>query len=244
MIRSIWHLIFGIACLILFMIPYLETSYVKSLEVILPWYITVLIQTIRNLLTIPLVIGILYGFFHGFYFSTREAKKISRPFQIIIGLYCVLAISSFYLSYFLIQTNLHSKLEMKSDLDFSSFKDENTELNFNDVVLSDDPLTLRRNKLNEYLGDGYSNILKHGLMVPQFDVQDKFLGFLVNEISHDSFFERCGFKNSDLITEVNGIRIENEEQSYLLFDELMNSPEMSVRFLRENEEKVIEIYIE
>lgn len=82
-------------------------------------------------------------------------------------------------------------------------------------------------------GLGISRILSSARIVPHYE-DGKMLGMKVDAIKADSLFEKAGFQNGDIITEVNDIVIDNVGATTAIFDELSNADTIKWRFLRDN----------
>ena len=67
-------------------------------------------------------------------------------------------------------------------------------------------------------GQGISRILSSARIVPHYE-DGKMQGMKVDAIEADSMFEKIGFQNGDIITEVNGIVIDRLEATSAIFDE-------------------------
>jgi general secretion pathway protein C len=93
------------------------------------------------------------------------------------------------------------------------------------------------NRLKELSGDdgqGISKILSSARIVPHYE-DGKMQGMKVDAIKADSVFEKIGFQNGDIITEVNGIVIDRLEATSAIFDEFADADSIETAVRRGNE---------
>ncbi len=93
------------------------------------------------------------------------------------------------------------------------------------------------NRLKELSGDdgqGISKILSSARIVPHYE-DGKMQGMKVDAIKANSVFEKIGFQNGDIITEVNGIVIDRLEATSAIFDEFADADSIQTAVRRGNE---------
>jgi general secretion pathway protein C len=83
-------------------------------------------------------------------------------------------------------------------------------------------------------GQGISRILSSARIVPHYE-DGKMQGMKVDAIKADSMFEKIGFQNGDIITEVNGIVIDRLEATSAIFDEFAKAESIVTAVRRGNE---------
>jgi type II secretion system protein C len=103
------------------------------------------------------------------------------------------------------------------------------------------PARDRQESLNDRLkalsgddGQGISRILSSARIVPHYE-DGKMQGMKVDAIKANSIFERIGFQNGDIITEVNGIVIDRLEATSAIFDEFTKADLIETTIRRGNE---------
>lgn len=79
--------------------------------------------------------------------------------------------------------------------------------------------------------EGISRVLSSARITPKY-VEGKMAGMTVDSIKPDSLFEKIGFQNGDIITEVNGIVIDRISATNAIFDELATADELETAVLR------------
>jgi type II secretion system protein C len=92
------------------------------------------------------------------------------------------------------------------------------------------------NQRLEELGgeDGIAKILSSARITPDY-VDGKMRGMKVDAIKAESIFERIGFQNGDVITEVNGIVIDRISATNAIFEELSSADAIETAVLRGGE---------
>ena len=100
------------------------------------------------------------------------------------------------------------------------------------------PRQPKANALNDRLkelsgedGDGLSRILSSARIVPHYE-DGKMQGMKVDAIKAASVFEKIGFQNGDVITEVNGIVIDRLEATSSIFEEFAEADTIETAVLR------------
>ncbi len=83
-------------------------------------------------------------------------------------------------------------------------------------------------------GKGIARILSSARIVPHY-ADGQMLGMKVDAIKADSIFEKIGFQNGDIITEVNGIVIDRVEATNAIFDEFASADSLETSVLRGDE---------
>ena len=79
--------------------------------------------------------------------------------------------------------------------------------------------------------DGIANILSSARITPEYH-EGEMTGMKVDSIKANSLFEKVGFQNGDIITEVNGIVIDRISSTNAIFDELATADEIETAILR------------
>jgi general secretion pathway protein C len=97
-----------------------------------------------------------------------------------------------------------------------------------------DSLNDRLKALSGNDGQGISRILSSARIVPHYE-DGKMQGMKVDAIKSNSIFEKIGFQNGDIITEVNGIVIDRLEATSAIFDEFADADAIETRIRRGNE---------
>ncbi len=82
-------------------------------------------------------------------------------------------------------------------------------------------------------GQGISKILSSARIVPHYE-NGKMQGMKVDAIKENSIFERIGFQNGDIITEVNGIVVDRLEATSAIFDEFADAESIETAVRRGN----------
>ena len=83
-------------------------------------------------------------------------------------------------------------------------------------------------------GEGISRILSSARIVPHYQ-DGEMQGMKVDAIKANSVFEKIGFQNGDIITEVNGIVIDRLEATSAIFDEFADADSIQTAVRRGNE---------
>lgn len=95
----------------------------------------------------------------------------------------------------------------------------------------EESLNARLDALSGKDGKGISRILSSARIVPYYD-EGQMLGMKVDSIKADSLFEKLGFENGDIITEVNGIVIDRIEATNAIFDEFATADSIDTAIVR------------
>ena len=96
--------------------------------------------------------------------------------------------------------------------------------------LDENRFAVSREELEETLRDP-SELLSQARILPKYE-DGEMLGVQVNAIKSNSLFEQIGLQNGDVITEVNGLKINAPEQSAALLQEFSDSTSFSVQLQR------------
>jgi type II secretion system protein C len=80
--------------------------------------------------------------------------------------------------------------------------------------------------------EGIARVLSSARITPKY-VDGEMAGMTVDAIKPDSLFEKIGFQNGDIITEVNGIVIDRISATNAIFDELATANEIDTAVLRD-----------
>lgn len=80
------------------------------------------------------------------------------------------------------------------------------------------------------LGDGFGKIIQSARLVPNM-VDQRVNGFKIFAIKKDSLLDKVGFKNGDVITQVNETVME-AEHGFALYQALLDERDLSIRVLR------------
>ncbi|RDB35688.1 hypothetical protein [Spirobacillus cienkowskii] len=81
------------------------------------------------------------------------------------------------------------------------------------------------------IGPGYSKILNTARLIPE-SINGKTIGFKVYEITPGSLFEKMQLQNGDIITNVNGINLEDPSQGFKIYEVLQDEYEIILQFQR------------
>jgi type II secretion system protein C len=100
------------------------------------------------------------------------------------------------------------------------------------------PVRNKQETLNERLkklsgddGQGISRLLSSARIVPHYE-DGKMTGMKVDAIKTDSVFEKLGFQNGDVITEVNGIVVDRLEATNAIFKEFAEAESIETAIQR------------
>jgi general secretion pathway protein C len=85
----------------------------------------------------------------------------------------------------------------------------------------------RLEKLAGQGGDGISKLLSQARISPKM-ANGEMLGMQIDAIKTGSFFETAGLRNGDVITEVNGVVLDRQEASAVVFYELLNADAIEI----------------
>ncbi len=80
--------------------------------------------------------------------------------------------------------------------------------------------------------EGIARVLSSARITPKY-IEGEMAGMTVDSIKPDSLFEKIGFQNGDIITEVNGIVIDRISATNAIFDELATADEIETAVLRD-----------
>jgi type II secretion system protein C len=92
-------------------------------------------------------------------------------------------------------------------------------------------LNERLKKLSGDDGQGISRLLSSARIVPHYE-DGKMTGMKVDAIKADSVFEKIGFQNGDVITEVNGIVVDRLEATNAIFKEFAEAESIETEIQR------------
>jgi type II secretion system protein C len=81
------------------------------------------------------------------------------------------------------------------------------------------------------LGDGFGKIITAARLVPNME-ENKVSGFKIFAINTSSLFGKVGFKNGDIITQVNDVSLKLPEQGFALYEAFQDEREISIHVLR------------
>ena len=76
-------------------------------------------------------------------------------------------------------------------------------------------------------GDGISKLLSQARISPKL-ADGEMLGMQIDAIKTGSFFETAGLQNGDIITEVNGVVLDRQEATAVVFEEMLNSDSIEI----------------
>ncbi|MBI2601538.1 MAG: hypothetical protein HYW48_00630 [Deltaproteobacteria bacterium] len=85
--------------------------------------------------------------------------------------------------------------------------------------------------VEEQLGDGFGKIIQAARLVPNTE-NNRVNGFKIFAINKDSLFDKAGFKDGDVITQVNDVVME-AEQGFALYQALLDERDIRVNVLSE-----------
>lgn len=106
----------------------------------------------------------------------------------------------------------------------SSFKEEGFERKEKESAMT----SAYRTKL---LTTDFTKVLQDAKATPNM-VDGELKGFTLTRIRKDSIYEKAGFQNDDVVTEVNGVPLTDTAQSIRLLQSLRNESEIEIRILR------------
>ncbi len=92
---------------------------------------------------------------------------------------------------------------------------------------SDRGVRERLEKLAGLGGDGISKLLSQARISPKM-ANGEMLGMQIDAIETGSFFENAGLQNGDIITAVNGVVLDQEEATSVVFEKLLNSDAIEI----------------
>jgi general secretion pathway protein C len=78
------------------------------------------------------------------------------------------------------------------------------------------------------------NLLSQARLLPKFE-EGEMVGVQVSGIEDGSLYEEIGIQEGDVVTEINGIKIDSPEQGYNILKEIAGSPEIFFKYLRNGE---------
>lgn len=91
-------------------------------------------------------------------------------------------------------------------------------------------IILQASWVESQLGDGFGKVIQSARLVPSTE-GNKVRGFKIFSIKSGSLFEKMGFKNGDVITQVNDTVME-AEQGFALYQALQEERDLNIRVLR------------
>lgn len=94
-----------------------------------------------------------------------------------------------------------------------------------------DSYTLSLAFVNDELGPGFSKILSTARLVPEI-TNDKAVGFKIFAISSGSLFDKIKLENGDIITNVNGINLEDASQGFKVYEAFQEDSEITLQIIR------------
>lgn len=92
------------------------------------------------------------------------------------------------------------------------------------------------------IGPGYANILNSHKLIPE-SVEGKSIGFKMIAINPGSLFDRAGFQNNDVLTDVNSVSLADPSQGFKVYQALQEEREVTIKFLRNGEVHVRKVLI-
>ncbi len=91
--------------------------------------------------------------------------------------------------------------------------------------------------------NNFANLMNQARMVPYFR-KGQHKGYQVKAIDKGSLYEKLGFKNNDIIEELNGDPLDSMEKVLSLFKNLRNEREFSVKIDRKGKPQFFNYYID
>ncbi|KAB8032002.1 hypothetical protein [Fluviispira multicolorata] len=85
--------------------------------------------------------------------------------------------------------------------------------------------------VDEQIGPGFSKILNSARLVPEVS-NGKTLGFKIFSITAGSLFDKMKLENGDVITTVNGIKLEDPSQGFKLYEALQDETNIVIEINR------------
>ena len=92
-------------------------------------------------------------------------------------------------------------------------------------------VTLEGGYVETELGDGFSKIMTAARLVPNME-ENKVSGFKIFAINTSSIFGKVGFKNGDIVTQVNDTSLKLPEQGFALYEAFQDEREINIHVLR------------
>ncbi len=96
---------------------------------------------------------------------------------------------------------------------------------------SDQIFELDSEFVSDQIGPGFSKILNSARLVPEA-IDGKTIGFKIYGISAGSLFEKIRLKNGDVITNVNGINLEDPSQGFKIYEALQDETNITLQIKR------------
>lgn len=96
--------------------------------------------------------------------------------------------------------------------------------------------------VSQQIGPGFSKILNSAHLVPE-SVDGKTIGFKIYGISAGSLFEKIRLENGDVITNVNGVNLEDPSQGFKIYEELQDESEITLQIKRAGEQMTIKVVV-
>ncbi|MEZ4741097.1 MAG: type II secretion system protein N [Bdellovibrionota bacterium] len=81
------------------------------------------------------------------------------------------------------------------------------------------------------LGEGFSKVITSARLVPNME-NNAVSGFKIFAINKSSLFGKVGFKDGDIITQVNDVSLKQPEQGFALYEAFQNEREINIHVMR------------
>jgi type II secretion system protein C len=99
------------------------------------------------------------------------------------------------------------------------------------AVDNDQVFELDSEFVSEQIGPGFSKILNSARLVPEA-IDGKTIGFKIYGITAGSLFEKIRLENGDVITNVNGINLEDPSQGFKIYEALQDETNITLHIKR------------
>lgn len=100
-------------------------------------------------------------------------------------------------------------------------------------------ITLQESYVSSELGDGFSNILTKGRLIPHNDGNDQMIGFKLIGVDSSSLFGKICLKNGDVITQVNDTSMQQADQGFALYQAFQDERDVRISYLRQGKEAMM-----
>lgn len=97
--------------------------------------------------------------------------------------------------------------------------------------LSGECVVVQGNYVESELGEGFSKIISAARLVPSME-GNKVRGFKIFAISNASLLGKVGFKNGDIITQVNDVSMKRPDRGFALYEAFQDERNITVDILR------------
>ena len=117
----------------------------------------------------------------------------------------------------------------------SQFKEQGFEF-------KDNTISMTESYKKKILTQDFSKVLQDAKADPHM-VGGKLAGFKLSKIKQDSIYEKSGFANGDIVTEINGIELSSVSQAISVLQAARNSSRLEVTVIQNGQTNTIEINV-